>query len=96
MKKALVLLSIVAFVSSCKKQRSCECVSKVTATGPGFNSTKEITQRETFTEKMKDKTATSACSTVEAQTKKHVEEQVKDAYNGTGISPSVSTSCKLL
>jgi hypothetical protein len=91
----LVLTIGVALFTSCKKEYTCECVSKVSWSESGSSSTKEVTQKETFSEKMKEKQAKSACSTVGAQTKKHLEEQVKDAYSQVGITPSISTDCSL-
>ncbi|MCE3229521.1 MAG: hypothetical protein K0S32_4072 [Bacteroidetes bacterium] len=97
MKKISLLALIIGatFMVSCKKEYTCECTSKVTWSEAGSSSTKEVTQKETFSEKMKEKQAKSACSTVGAQTKKHVEEQVKDAYATVDINPSITTDCAI-
>jgi hypothetical protein len=86
--KKIIILSMacgVLSLASCKKTYSCSCTTKATGSG----TTEEVTTSNSYSEKMKEKQAKSACASSQTAVKAAADK----AYNGTGLS--VSTSCEV-
>jgi hypothetical protein len=81
----LALVTTLAF-SSCKKNYSCDCETKLTASG--YSST--TTSKEAYSVKLKKKQATAACD----NTAEILEKQVKDQNSGSGLNVSVECEVK--
>ncbi len=83
---AVLSLTSVMMMSSCKKIYSCECETKLSA--PGFSQTNKTS--ESYSAKLKEKQAKAACD----NTADIMEKTIKDLNSGSGISASVSCELK--
>lgn len=83
----LTLLTLTTvMMTSCKKIYSCECETKLSATG--FSQTNKTS--ESYSAKLKEKQAKAACD----NTSEIMEKTIKDLNSSSGISTAVSCELK--
>lgn len=94
MKTFFIVLSAltIASLSSCKKQYSCECKSTYSISG---GSSQVDTQIHTYSEKMKEKQAESACDDTESKLTKTNNDYANDVTYFSGETVSAKTLCEV-
>lgn len=95
MKKLAILLSAVLLGSfaSCKKAYSCECITTIYASGSTAAPDKYSSKTTTYSEKMAEKQAKSACEHEAVTIKSNLDDVINQA-GATGLI-TAATSCEL-
>lgn len=103
-RKVLLGLLVVMSFASCKKAYNCSCETSVkqeitdTQSGnqPFYTKTTKSSRDEDYSEKMSQKQATAACSSMETMMKKQLDEMFKEGTdNGYKTTYTTSATCKL-